>query len=152
MKIALTRDQVAIVDRADYDDLARHKWQASLNHQSGAFYAVRTVQSRNKKSREYMARRIMDLPRDDKSVVTHLNHNSLDNRRANLRVTDRRGQQENRLDQSRYGAGVCYHAHLKLKPFVASTYIDGRKHHIGCYASPKEAQRARKRYYNLCSQ
>lgn len=73
--------EVAIVDDADYDWLRKDTWHL---HQHGAGYACRsTLGPDGKKHCVGMQRVIMDAPSD--KWVDHINGDSLDNRRANLR-------------------------------------------------------------------
>lgn len=74
-QIPLTRGQVALVDAADFDRLARYRWQA-IETKPGLWYAQRA-------DGLYMHRMIMGL---DVTLVDHRNGNGLDNRRANLRL------------------------------------------------------------------
>ena len=85
-KIELTQDQYAIVDDADYDWLNQWKWFA-YKHRRGNFYAARMSPTKNG-SRFYirMSREILGLEHNDKRQGDHIHHNTLDNRRANLRI------------------------------------------------------------------
>lgn len=90
MKIKLTKGLFALVDAEDYDRVNAFKWCASLESRGTKFYAIRMVRDpvtkKNRKIR--MHRFIMGLPIGalDERVVDHLNHDSLDNRKANLEV------------------------------------------------------------------
>jgi len=66
------------VDPEDYDALSKYKWYAVKR--SRQYYAVAKVGQ--KKVR--MHRLIMKAPKG--KVVDHINHNGLDNRKANLRL------------------------------------------------------------------
>lgn len=84
----------ALVDETDYETLSEYKW-----HTTTAGYAVRTV-DQNKKI--YMHRVIMNTP--SSLVCDHINHNRLDNRRANLRNCTKQIDQLNRTKKQRlYG-------------------------------------------------
>ena len=76
--IALTKGKFAIVDAADFEWLNRHKWYYCVTPGGGA-YAAR----RSKGTNLLMHRVIMQTPKG--MVVDHINHNGVDNRRANLR-------------------------------------------------------------------
>lgn len=71
---------VALVDDADYEALARHRWFYAHG------YAIRHDGPRANRRTVRMHREIMGA--DDSEVVDHANHNRLDNRRTNLRKTN----------------------------------------------------------------
>lgn len=82
-RIPLTQGKYAIVDPEDFDRLNAHKWYA-LNREE-RFYAGRAGPRRKGKPGPVllMHRQILHVGRG--MVVDHINHNGLDNRRANLR-------------------------------------------------------------------
>lgn len=107
-KIRLSKGKIAVVDPEDYDELSRYKWYASK--QGRSYYAKRGVRGiRGVRSNISMHRVIMSTGVG--KVTDHINHDSLDNRKANLRVVS---VQENGWNQrkqigrhsSRY-KGVC---------------------------------------------
>jgi len=84
-KIPLTRGKFAIVDDDDFEKLAGYKWFAVKNGRS--FYAHRMKNSKKARPRQIlvqMHRVILNAP--DGVLVDHINHNGLDNRKANLRL------------------------------------------------------------------
>lgn len=84
-KIELTKGYVAIVDDEDYSRLSRYSWCIVCDR-----YAGRQVKDTTKASGQrlvYMHRVIMDAP--DGMEVDHINHDTLDNRKINLRVCTR---------------------------------------------------------------
>jgi len=76
--IPLTKRQVAIVDAADYEWLSKYRWFAKGGPDK--YYAGRVEKGRS----IMMHREIMKPPPG--MVVDHINSNSLDNRRVNMRV------------------------------------------------------------------
>lgn len=83
--IPLTRQLVAMVDEKDGGHLSRWIWRASNSKQP---YACRTVREPNgTKHEQKMHREIMGNPAG--LDIDHINHNTLDNRRCNLRVASR---------------------------------------------------------------
>lgn len=96
-RIKLTKRKWALVDDEDYAWLSQFKWCASLESRGTKYYAIRWeyvwkqiapgIRERSR-VKVRMHRLVMGLPpgKDDPRVVDHLNHNSLDNRKANLEV------------------------------------------------------------------
>lgn len=78
-QIPLTKGQFAIVDDEDFEELSKHKWYAQ---RGGPFYYAAR---RNWKTGELllMHRVVMQTPKG--MVCDHINHNTLDNRKHNLR-------------------------------------------------------------------
>ncbi len=77
--IPLSKDQNAIIDEEDFELVSKYKWHASLKRQR--FVAANTPW---KKTIIYMHRLIMNAPTG--MVVDHINGDSLDNRKSNLRI------------------------------------------------------------------
>lgn len=112
-EIQLTQGQVALVDDEDYEYLNQWKWQARLDTKSGSYYAIRTEGTKPFHKTVYLAREIMNTPKN--LECDHVNHNTLDNRKNNLRnVThsqnskNRRLRSDNELKEkciSRHGTG-----------------------------------------------
>lgn len=147
--IVLTRDQQAFVDEREWYSLRKHKWGATWDPGTHSFYAVRSLRraADGKRPSERMHRRIMALQPGDGQQVDHINHNTLDNRRQNLQVVDPRGNQENSRRQSAFGPGIWKVTLWRTpRPFAARTKMGGRKIHIGYFATPEQAQEARRRF------
>ena len=82
-RIKLTRGKYAIVDVEDFEKLNQYKWHSS--HDGYAKRAVYNKANKGKRQAEvYMHKMVCPAP--EGMIVDHINRNSLDNRRANLRV------------------------------------------------------------------
>lgn len=78
--IPLTQGQNAIVDAADFAKLSKFNCRAQWNAKTKSFYAH--ASQRNIP----MARVILGLAHGDPRQAEHKNHDTLDNRRENLRI------------------------------------------------------------------
>ncbi len=87
-EITLTHGQVALVDAADYEWLMQWKWRARANAcwYGRNYYADSTVKIDGKWQVLKMHRIILGLEIGDKRHGDHINHDTLDNRRGNLRI------------------------------------------------------------------
>lgn len=81
-EIELTRGQMARVDDADYEALTEWSWFAHWDSKMRSYYAARTERQGNRWIS--MARQIMSAGPDDK--VDHIDHDTLNNQRSNLRI------------------------------------------------------------------
>ena len=88
-----------------------------------------------------MHRLVMNAP--DSMLVDHINHDTLDNRRENLRIVSSRQNNHNLSNQSRYGIGVSRIS--RGGKFSAAITVTGERHVLGTYNTPELAQAA----YNL---
>jgi hypothetical protein len=87
-KIRLTQGKFAMVDEGDYEWLNQYKWCTAKNGFTN--YAIRGGKGPNQGGKHRtikMHRQITEAPAD--KFVDHINHNGLDNRRANLRIVTR---------------------------------------------------------------
>lgn len=87
-EIPLTHGQVAKVDPADYIDWRECNWYALWNKGTRSFYAVRTlwIPGGGRSRTIYMHRAILGIENSGRLVQgDHIGHDTLDNRRENLR-------------------------------------------------------------------
>ncbi len=141
--IPLTQGKYAIVDPEDYKRLSKYKWYASKN--SGTFYAARCVWDPvNKKKRTIkMHREIINPPYP--LVVDHINHNGLDNRKANLRPATKSQNTINKPYIKQKGAhskylGVTWQK--SIKKWQAQIRAKGAHRVIGYFEDETEAAKA----------
>ena len=136
-KIPLTQGQFAIVDDEDFVELSRYKWHASKSGYSGGFTAKRYIA---KYKAIFMHRAIMCPP--DNMIIDHINHNTLDNRRVNLRICTHSQNHQNRQQtrgKSLY-KGVQWVS--RQKRFQASIRKNNKRTHLGYFADETEAAKA----------
>lgn len=143
-EIPLTRGQVAIVDDDDYDYLMQWKWYAEYNSTYGHYYATRTRKVSEKPGSKSirMHRAIVNCP--DNLEVDHANHNTLDNRKSNLRVVTKSENLRNRNVQSNNTSGykgVIFHAGR----YRATIKVNRKNINLGRFDTIEEAAEAYKR-------
>src|SRR3990167_8879798 len=86
----------ALVDAEDAPLLEQYRWQIIDRRAQGwPSYAVRVEGERAERTIP-MHRQLMGLKRGERLVVDHINHDWLDNRKANLRVCTRAENMQNR--------------------------------------------------------
>jgi hypothetical protein len=86
-EIPLTQGQVAIVDDWWFEELNQHKWCAQFSKATGKYYAVRQEEQQGRRKKIHMHRVVSDCP--DGMEPHHINRDSLDNQRHNLKIVTR---------------------------------------------------------------
>lgn len=142
-EISLSQGKMAIVDSEDYDRLLTYKW----HFYDGYARRSQWVSGDRTSKGIYMHHEILGVTPGGKFVVDHINGNSLDNRKENLRVVT---QQQNLFNSrphrkalSKY-KGVSWH-----KPrgkWRAKIMLNGRSHHIGYFCTEIDAALAYNEY------
>jgi len=142
-RIKLTQNKYAIVDSDDYSRLAKYKWYAARN--AHLFYAVRgrwcsATQKRTKTI--LMHRLIINVPPG--FVVDHINHNGLDNRKANLRLATQAqntcyARYPKNNTSSKY-RGVWFNK--QTKKWRATIAVNRKRKQIGYFKNEIEAAKA----------
>ena len=135
-EIGLTMGYAAIVDAEDYDRLNAHKWFAAVR--PNAVYAARHSPRREKRSIILMHRAITGATPG--SHVDHVNHNGLDNRKANLRQCSSWANAANALPQqgrsSRFKGVTWYKPYRKWRAYISP---GGKFLHLGYFEAEADA-------------
>jgi len=139
--LPLSQGQLAIVNDEDFEELSKHKWSAYWDKKAKAFYAGRHLNEEIGRPVQYLHRQVLNLQPRGGGCVDHINHNTLDNRRSNLRLTTNRGNHENRKKHSIHGIGI---RKLDSGRFVARTWVGKKNVYIGSFDTKEEAVSARK--------
>jgi len=136
-EIELSRDKVAIVDDDMFDYLNQWKW-----HYHNCGYAGRlTSRKLGKRTTILMHRVVIGTP--DSMQTDHINHNTLDNRRENLRICTASQNSANIPvpDNNTSGVkGVCWHK--GRDKWLARIKYHGRTVHLGSFANLDDAAEA----------
>lgn len=129
-----------IVSDDDYEWASKFKWSASLCKNKGNHYAMR-VEINDKKRKSFkLHREITKCPVG--MVVDHINGDTLDNRRENLRIVTHRENMSNqtkRPGSSKY-RGVTFKK--KEKKWVAQIQINGKRTYLGRFDIEEDAAKA----------
>lgn len=97
LTIPLSQGQFAIVDLVDYATQSQWKWHAWWNQFTRSFYAVRhATLPDGTATKVWMHREILGLKFKGAERGDHINHDTLDNRRSNLRIVTHSQNQQNR--------------------------------------------------------
>jgi HNH endonuclease len=135
--ILLARGEYALVDDDDYEELARYKWYRDTRG-----YARRQPWTKRRNQTIMMHRVITHAPKGVE--VDHINHDRLDNRKANLRLCTHtqniRNRDKGRNNTSGY-VGVRYVERYKSRKWIAVIEKHGKITYLGSFMTPDEAAR-----------
>ena len=94
-EIMLPSGHVTIVSDEDYDMLSKHKWYASNG--KGKYYVSSNTKIEGFRRHILMHRLIMGILDNPDIQVDHINGDTLDNRRENLRICNRAQNSQNKI-------------------------------------------------------
>lgn len=137
-RIKLTRGKYAIVDAEDFEWLSFYKW-----HYTNTGYAA---------TRDRALRRgILHIhrficPTNYRQEIDHINHNKLDNRKANLRICSSSQNKYNRSvhRDSANGFKGVEKCNSFSNPWIARISVGKGRVYLGCFATKREAAKAYK--------
>lgn len=137
--IQLTQNKSAIVDDEDYEWLSQWKWYVMIGGNSqGLAYAVRDKMKNRKKIAIYMHKLVINAPNN--TNIDHINHNTLDNRKQNLRIATHRQNIRNMHQKyNKCGYKGIYKANQK---YAAKITVDYKGIYLGVYDTAKKAAEA----------
>jgi len=158
-KIKLTQGKFALVDDEDFEELNQYKWCAYIDKKNGMYRAMRSVviqyNPKMKTKGIIMHRAILGIV-DPKIHVDHIDGNSLNNTRANLRkatpTQNGANRRTSKANTSGY-RGVCFRKKsgtdrygnklpFPKKEWVAQININGKRVGLGYFTTAEEAARA----------
>ena len=153
--IPLSKGKTAIVDAKDFNWLSEWKWYAVSFRTSKGFYAIRTglVGDGYSHLKSIMMHRVI-LGSDSRNadIVDHVNGNSLDNRRCNLRLCSKSQNGANSKVRSNNKCGLKGVSWFAPKQkYRATIHVMRKSIHLGYFHDPVEAHiaysNAAKRYF-----
>lgn len=138
IEIRLLHGAVALVDDEDAELVAPYKWRESRGGRS--VYAATTVIVPGKGPRVLHMHRLICAPGPG-LFTDHINHDGLDNRRANLRACTPAQNSANWAHQP----GACPYRGVNPQTrggWIARIAVSGTRLYLGSFAEPLSAARA----------
>jgi len=131
-KIKLKKGKFAMVDPEDYERLSRYKWH--LSSENSTYYAQRSFYRKKTKSTGTtgMHREVLRVPAG--FCVDHINRNTLDNRKANLRCATASENSRNRRPYKNVSSkyrGVSFNR--QLGKFMVFIGCNRENIYLGCF-------------------
>lgn len=138
-KIPLTQKQFAIVDNDDYKYLIQFKWCAKKRPCCG-YVACRTYRCHITKKDKFIYMHRLITKASTGEIVDHINHNTLDNRKCNLRICTSKQNTQNMLPSKRSNTGYkgVYYS-KKRKSFITLIKIDNKRLYLGAFKLVEDA-------------
>ena len=138
-EVLLSQNQVAVIDDDQVLKVGRFKWFAQWYKNTQSFYAGRGVKDSNgKTSMSLMHREILGLMPGDKRIVDHINGNTLDNRRSNLRIVSTYQSAQNRRTYKNNTSG-----HKGVQPYRDCWRVviqaNGKRYSLGVFSTFESA-------------
>ena len=140
-EIQLSKGYVALVDDEDYEWLSERSWYANGTKSKG-IYARASYRNKN----VTMHRLILGLPKGE-GIVDHIDGNSLNNQRSNIRVCSQgenlqKARGRDKITSSKY-LGVDRHSKSSssenANPWRAAIKVRGVTRNLGCFKTEEEA-------------
>lgn len=133
--IPLTQGQNAIVDTEDFEWLSQWHWYAEWSSFTNSYYAGSKT-TNNRRLRMHRA----IIKTDDSHQVDHRNHNTLDNRRNNLRVCNHSQNAMNKRLRADSSSGLKGVRQASTK-WAAQIRIGNKAVWLGTFSTPEKAAR-----------
>jgi hypothetical protein len=135
IEIPLTKGYMTLVDPVD-SDLAQFKWYANINRLN--VYAIKGGHGKTEFLHRIVLSRMLNRTLNTKEFTDHINGNSLDNRRCNLRLAtlkqNTRNARKPKTNKSGY-KGVYYVK--RRNKWGAQIRVDGRSIYLGLFDNPE---------------
>jgi len=139
--ICLTQNQWAIVDECDFENVNKSLWSARFDSDTQSYYALCSKVIEKKKT--ILMHRFITNPSITK-VIDHINHNTLDNRRSNLReVTQSRNAANSRMRSSNKSGTIGVHWNKRQSQWIATIKTDLKAIYLGCFLKKEDAIKVR---------
>lgn len=137
--IELNNGYFVKVDQDDYDKFNKLRW--IVRNEKSVLRAVRYFKDGSKYTVAYLSREIMNAPKG--TMVDHINHDTLDNRKSNLRICSNHQNQANRKvvgsnNTSGY-KGVGLNMRCTHKKWRSTIQVYGKKICLGYFESKEKA-------------
>lgn len=138
--IRLTQGMATIVDPEDYDRVSEYKWHARYDPKIRGFRALHShrFEGARRQTTLYLARVITSAPSG--LHVDHINHDTLDNRKCNLRVCTPAENGRSRKSHIKEYKGVHWHSRDCI--WAANIRVNKELIHLGSFKDKKDAAMA----------
>lgn len=142
-EIKLSRGFISIIDEQDFEEISKHKWYAQLTRGKNRHVYAARASTREEKDggsgQQIRMHRQILCPKKNE-MIDHINGNTLDNRRANLRVCSRSQNACNSVkiaSASSTFKGVYFNR--DTQKFHSSITVSGKLYYLGSFDNAADA-------------
>jgi len=147
-EIQLTKGYVAQVDDLDYELVMKYSWRVWMRGHN--IYAIANQSRKDGKRSSIKMHRLILAPKDNKLLIDHIDGDSLNNQRSNLRLCTNSQNQGNQRKRNA-GTSVYKGVHNSKGKWIAQIGFSGNRIYIGRFTTEQEAalayNNAAKTYY-----
>lgn len=133
--LPLSGGMFALVDNADFEEVSKFVWSAI--GKEGYYYAARKPKDR---PLVFLHRWLLDA--GESTTVDHINHNTLDDRRNNLRTASRNEQMQNRSKNRNNKSGFKGVYQSREGRWKAQIGTAGKRVYLGTFQTAQDAAAA----------
>lgn len=138
-----------IIDEDDFERVSKYKWhvRSSDKKKWGKIYFDYVDKTSGRSITFSLHRFIMGSIPNDHTIVDHINSNTLDNRKSNLRKCTAAENSRNRGLQKNNKSGIKGVRRVKNGKWIAQIKVNNQVIYLGSFDSPEKA----KKNYELSS-
>lgn len=118
-----------LIDTADVEKVKQYKWYISIR--KSKLYCYGTIDGKKIALHRFLL--------NSTKVVDHINGNSLDNRRSNLREVTPQQNSYNKRTRGKFFAGIIKTNYKKDKPYMVFFSHNNKEIYLGSFSSYEEA-------------
>ena len=131
-------DMLTIVDKTDLSALLKLnvRWYANYNRGNRAYYAACKTENKVLQLHRY----ILEAPKG--KGVDHFDHDTLNNRRSNLRLATVQQNAQNRQRSRNNSSGIDgVYWNKKVNKWHVRIQVEGKRKHLGYFTEKEEARK-----------
>ena len=132
--ILLTHEKIAIIDEEDAGVVEQYNWHSDWNSKTKSYYARSQFTEKGKRKNIRMHRLIMNPPKD--MQIDHINHNTLDNRKQNLRVVTNRENRQNLIKRPVWFCSPGVYYRKDRNKFQSQIVVNKKRKFLGREIDP----------------
>lgn len=150
LEIETNNGKVFIIDKEDYEKIKNYTWYACHKRKNSSPYIIADYMIDGKKYKLYLHRFLMGCVKGDGKIIDHINGDTLNNSKSNLRVASRAENQRNCKTQHNCQSGrKGVRKHKLCNKWQARITVNDKEIYLGLFDTFEEACKAREKAEDL---